>query len=215
MAKRAKRRPLRASKGNAKSSPSDQQSSRQYSASTLLHPSSTSCKRRVATACAKHTLPIPTTVKPTLAERFYSLPTELRAEIFALLLVRPVKWQFPHLYTPESCPRLLSNDDLTPELRVCQMYGGRHTCVRCVTGHHFNQRSPLWLSRQDPGYSTWMNPWRSMWAPEVRNEFVCSDCWDEEFRPRPHPQQKVCVPRAVAFLLIPDNGATTTRTADS
>ncbi|KAK6062781.1 hypothetical protein SCUP515_13029 [Seiridium cupressi] len=39
---------------------------------------------------------------PTLAQRFYALPQELQDEIFAWLLVRPVKWDREHR---ADCPR--------------------------------------------------------------------------------------------------------------
>lgn len=149
--------------------------------------------RGVANAHAKHTnrglLTLP--LEPTLADRFHALPTELRLHIFSFLMVQPVKWNLEH--STDCCLRDSVDSVVLPRIRefdwVAYRYRGyltsQDTCVRCLTGHH-HQRVPLW-NREDPSLLVWQNPWRSEWAPEILNEFVCSDCWDMDLRPDEHP----------------------------
>lgn len=195
-----KRRPLRASKATSTQQDNIQDDHQRQSA-TIIHPSrplDSSQKRRRGIAHQKKAQqPQPT--KPTLGDRFHALPAELRAEIFSHLLVRPVKWQLPHNRTPEACALISNSWTIYPEI------GSRmkNTCMRCFTDH-WRTRIPLWRGLQDRdesvekwnrnaaglGLRVWQNPWRSQWAPKVANEFICSDCWDQEFRPKPNPAQE-------------------------
>ena len=184
MAKKAKRKLLRASRKALDPASPNQQFPQPWNASvpTQILPRFRP-PRGVAQAHTKHAaLPPAPTSRPPLGDRFHALPAELRAHIFSLLLVRPVKWQLTHHL---HCPLLPSTNHSTPRKDA------KDTCVRCVGGHD-HQRIPLWRSRQsqDLGFRTWRHPWRSEWAEEVGNEFMCSDCWDAEFRPRPHPAEE-------------------------
>ncbi|KAI0153062.1 hypothetical protein GGR57DRAFT_154758 [Xylariaceae sp. FL1272] len=113
------------------------------------------------------TTQLPTESKtPDLGSRFAALPPELRAEIFAWLLVRPVKWDAPHL---PACP--LNEKpfrDIRPRLLLAT-----ETCAT------FSRSVGRWRARTKPIH---VNPWRSTWAPPIRNEFLCSECWDMRFR---------------------------------
>ncbi|KAK4547051.1 hypothetical protein LTR36_001272 [Oleoguttula mirabilis] len=105
---------------------------------------------------------------PTLADRFHALPAELREHVFALLLVQPVRYDMQHLGT---CPLRDASLPLNANLRPSRPWR-THACG--------------WR-RHDDYTPTWHNPWRSKYAPPVRNPFLCSDCWDRKFRPRPFP----------------------------
>ena len=110
-----------------------------------------------------------------------------------------MKWQLEHQTEPERCPLTLHSWSIYPSI----YNDNNNACVRCFTDH-WHDRVPIWRTLQEPdlnvekwnskasgiGYSIWTNPWRSQWAPPVANEFICSDCWDLEFRPRPHPAQE-------------------------
>lgn len=143
-----------------------------YTAARLIHPTATTIQRGVAKAQAKHrddnAIRGP---KPlSLGHRFQALPAELRAHIFSLLLVRPVKWNLDH---EPDCPLYA---DPTLDLRA-----EPGDCARCWGGLH-----PLLWRNQTTRRGGWkgarLNPWRSKYAPTVMNDFMCSDCWDESFR---------------------------------
>ncbi|KAI0487772.1 hypothetical protein F4859DRAFT_466151 [Xylaria cf. heliscus] len=114
-----------------------------------------------------------------LGTRFANLPAELRAEIFAWLLVRPIKWSAEHR---EDCP--LRNPELTSspfdDIRP-RMVPSRNTCPLSYCGRPVG----LWRSRLHPIY---VDPWRSEWAPVITNEFLCSTCWDSKFYGGPIPR---------------------------
>ncbi|KAI8631643.1 hypothetical protein F5Y19DRAFT_493528 [Xylariaceae sp. FL1651] len=113
-----------------------------------------------------------------LGTRLAALPPELRAEIFAWVLVRPVKWSAPHIAPcPLLSPELTATPfrDIRPRLNFAQA-----TCASV-----YRPRATKWRHRTKPIHT---NPWRSTWAPEVRNEFLCSDCWDHNHRPGPLPR---------------------------
>ena len=163
----AKRNRLRVSKA-----PVDDQKPTPRHASTLLHPTTRqTIPRRVAAAHEKHKHDNdpPEPIHPTLADRFHALPGELRNHIFAFLLVRPVKWQAEH---NASCPLRTSNADITPKPTWPE-----HNCCRCIGPYHSDSLD------QHTSRTIWANPWRSKWAPEVSNGLMCSDCWDQNFRP--------------------------------
>ncbi len=110
---------------------------------------------------------------------------------FSFLLVREPKWNRTH--RPD-CPLLTSNTVSAPQMDPTDWYSHLRygwpvhtfdTCVRCLN-NHYASRAPLW-QRDEPPRRTWTNPWRSSWAPPVTNEFMCSNCWDRDFRTNPHP----------------------------
>ncbi|TRX96414.1 hypothetical protein FHL15_002686 [Xylaria flabelliformis] len=115
----------------------------------------------------------------TLGTLFANLPAELRAEIFAWLLVRPVKWSAEH---EAECP--LRNPELTSspfeDIRPC-MIPSQETCPLAYRGLPASR----WRSRKKPVF---MDPWRSQWAPTITNEFLCSSCWDARFRSHRAPR---------------------------
>ncbi|KAI1077782.1 hypothetical protein F5B20DRAFT_582890 [Whalleya microplaca] len=125
----------------------------------------------------------PVQVPGTLGYSFASLTPELRAEIFAQLLVRPVKWNATH--DPRSCPLaacpMLLASSVRPRLEPLQA-----SCATRVLG------GPRWWLRDDR--PTWRDPWRSSWAPEPANPFLCSACWDARFRPAPFPRSPASLP---------------------
>ncbi|KAI0854620.1 hypothetical protein F4860DRAFT_520673 [Xylaria cubensis] len=115
----------------------------------------------------------------TLGTLFANLPAELRAEIFAWLLVRPVKWSAEH---EAECP--LRNPELTSspfeDIRPC-MIPSRETCPLA----YYGVPASRWRNRKKPVF---MDPWRSQWAPTITNEFLCSVCWDARFRSHRAPR---------------------------
>lgn len=146
-------------------------------------------KRRPALARRKHghDLEPPSYLASSpLLDRFYALPAELRERVFAILLVQPTKWDIPHLRT---CPlRTTADQRITfrPRLDVL-----RNCCAECSL-QHFSRSLP----RHWPIYPIWEDPWRSQWAPEQLNPYLCTKCYDEKHRPdRPvvHPEALPCL----------------------
>lgn len=84
-----------------------------------------------------------------------------------------VKWQLDHHL---SCGLRTTNNDNIYYPRIPE---GTNDCTHCASWFP----SPTWRYHQPSG----TNPWRSKWAPPVRNEYVCSDCWDEDLRPGVEP----------------------------
>lgn len=115
----------------------------------------------------------------TLGTRFASLPAELRAEIFAWLLVRPVKWSAEH---EADCPLRNPEETSSPfeDIRP-RMNPSRETCPLAYCGIPASR----WRSR---GQTIYKDPWRSEWAPVITSEFLCSVCWDARFRSHPAPR---------------------------
>lgn len=163
----AKRKGLRAPKHHSPTSASKEQHTA-FTAAQLLHPSPAASKRRVAKAHAKRRFDevLPAS-RPTLADRFAALPTELRAHIFSFLLVQPVKWALEHELP---CP-LYSNPDLFITFQ-------HDPCARCGGHCYPSAWRPLAVAWQELPLS----PWRSKYAPPVTNPFLCSNCWDADFR---------------------------------
>ncbi|KAK4555049.1 hypothetical protein LTR86_007815 [Recurvomyces mirabilis] len=114
---------------------------------------------------------------PTLADRFHSLPGELRAHIFTFLLVRPAKWSVKHL---ADCPKRTSNVDLIAQRQAADEDYHHHRCVHCK-GVPYGLRHH-WTLNLPPQY---IAPWRSHWAPKPRNPYICSTCWDIRWRQCP------------------------------
>ncbi|KAI1151078.1 hypothetical protein F4825DRAFT_451849 [Nemania diffusa] len=113
----------------------------------------------------------PNASPPSLGTRFAGLPAELRAEILAWLLVRPVKWSATHMADcPLRSPELTATpfEDIRP-----RMVPSRATCAAA------DPPMRRWRHCTRP---IWRDPWRSEWAPPITNEFLCSSCWDERFR---------------------------------
>ncbi|EME38684.1 hypothetical protein DOTSEDRAFT_75436 [Dothistroma septosporum NZE10] len=113
-----------------------------------------------------------TNAEPSLADRFNALPAELRAEVFSQLIVRPVKWDVEHQH---DCQRRNSDYDLTPV-----------TCdIGCAYGAYWSS----WRQRLNEGIRPRVSPWRSKWAPEQGNAYLCTDCYYEKaLRGGPHPR---------------------------
>lgn len=115
---------------------------------------------------------------PTLGDRFHSLAGELRAEIFAWLLVRPVKWDVKHkpLCEKRKCPNPYFNID---------PWAWHEEGVVCATTYTTDE----WRCRPDgQGSVADVHPWRSQWAPEQRNPYICDRCYDDRYRCRPSPR---------------------------
>lgn len=168
----AKRKALRVPRNGATTSPE----AIRFTAAKPIHPLPVRLERGVARAKAKHQLdnvvrgPAP----QTLADRFHALPAELRAEVFSLLLVQPVKWNLEH---DLACPM---HFDPAHDLRP----GSDHMCAHCgffdAWLHWRNWRRQTTTTSGWPG--AYGNPWRSKYAPRPTNEFLCTDCWDRDFR---------------------------------
>lgn len=97
---------------------------------------------------------------------FAALPQEIRDRIFALLIVRTVKWDVEH--NNECLVRRVGSSD-TPQKPYSVL------CPACNSPHPQRWR----LYEGDP----WVSPWRSQWAPQPTNPYLCSDCFDDKFRP--------------------------------
>ncbi|KAK4987567.1 hypothetical protein LTR50_004509 [Elasticomyces elasticus] len=112
---------------------------------------------------------------PTLGDRFFALPAEIRNNIYRLLIVQPTKWDIPHKAdcTPDWQEQSSAwLDDGTPV--------GRIYCAKSVRS---NWPSDWRKYRQ----AIFVNPTRSQWAPEQRNPYLCTDCYNR-FRPAPFPE---------------------------
>ena len=136
--------------------------------------------RRVRLARDKHAYDNDVVPCPTLAERFHALPSEIRNHIFAILLVRPARWDIAH---DPDCDFRNRADSSIVIVTLPEPDWNEYTCVRCCTWHDENKRFKK---------IGWEHPWRSKYAPTPANRLMCSDCWDEHFRPRPCPP---CPPR--------------------
>ncbi|KAI0839409.1 hypothetical protein F5Y06DRAFT_295434 [Hypoxylon sp. FL0890] len=112
----------------------------------------------------------------TLGYRFYSLPPELRNEIFAWLLVRPPKWDREH---NASCPLRTT----TPEYSSLQPYLPVEGEVVCCDAY---MSSTAWRHRDEQRDPIYVDPWRSQWAPPQRNPYLCTFCYNEKHRERPY-----------------------------
>ncbi|KAF2172103.1 hypothetical protein M409DRAFT_49851 [Zasmidium cellare ATCC 36951] len=155
-------------------------------------------KKSVARARAKHKDDnSPKPEPPSLADRFHALPSELRAHIFSLLLVQPVKWDISHQPT---CILRRCDIDQTPR-RPWVHPSDSATCVYC------DDPSPSrWRRDVRLGLNIWTNPWRSHWAPPQRNPYLCSQCYDLFHNPQPVPRAEslpcLCARRANLSTLL-------------
>ncbi|KAI6080275.1 hypothetical protein F4821DRAFT_251880 [Hypoxylon rubiginosum] len=113
---------------------------------------------------------------PTLGNRFHALLPELRDEIFAWLLVRPVKWDAEH--TPTCLLRITPDpyQNIHPRLDTRQA-----TCALLYESYE----TARWRRRRKPIF---VDPWRSQWAPAQGNPFLCTICYDREYRLEPFPR---------------------------
>ena len=157
-------------------------------------------KWRVAIAHQKHAhdLDSPAPPRPTLGDRFHALPGELREIIFSFLIVRPAKWDLQH---KPDCALTLCTYVRPPYLdRI------RETCVECQ-GRHTSGNRGTGSWRSNDRLPVWVNPWRSQWAPEQMNPYLCTSCYDARYRAKPLPQAKslpcLCARREdLAVLLV-------------
>ncbi|KAI1327045.1 hypothetical protein F5Y16DRAFT_421225 [Xylariaceae sp. FL0255] len=116
---------------------------------------------------------------PNLGTRFAALPSELRAEIFSWLLVRPVKWAARHLPTcPLSDPHF---DNPFHRFFPNWLRDGELRCAELI------RSTEHWRRTASKGDGL-VDPWRSKWAPEIGNHFLCSMCWDARFRSSSDPE---------------------------
>ncbi len=125
--------------------------------------------------CSSSSSSSPDASSPMLNDRFNALPYELRAEVFAQLLVtpQPNKWDAIHrsdCAIPGAPNPFMS---LRPSLNQLT-----HTCAS-----HFGPATS-WRHRDKP---VWVDPWRSAWAPPQLNPYLCTTCYDARWRPRPFP----------------------------
>ncbi|KAI1493633.1 hypothetical protein F5X96DRAFT_151812 [Biscogniauxia mediterranea] len=118
----------------------------------------------------------------TLGDRFQLLPSELRASVFAQLLVAPVKWTARHS-TDTACALLAAAHPFS-DVRPTPTSTGDYICAY----QHLWGTAGQWRAAQVQARGqTWTDPWRSAWAPAQRNAFVCAACYDERLRPRLGP----------------------------
>lgn len=167
----AGRKALRIPKSDVATASQGKQQQR-FTSAKLIHPHPVKARRGVARAHAKHQRDNDT-VTPgplSLADRFHALPSELRMEVFTLLLVQPVKWHLDH---DACCPLFtVPTRDIRPK---------GSSCARCTCSDY----PPVWrmyTTTRGGWQGAYQNPWRSTYAPQVANDFMCSDCWDEHFR---------------------------------
>lgn len=119
-----------------------------------------------------------------LGSRFHALPFELRAHIFSVLLVRPVKWDMLHF---ESCERSMektTSEYRRPSHHDLQLSKHSYICAEC--GPHTHERN--WRHAFERGYEVFVSPWRSKWAPPQSNPFLCTGCYDDRWRTPPFPE---------------------------
>lgn len=120
-----------------------------------------------------------------LGTRFHSLlPHELRAHIFSFLLVRSVKWNLQHL---ESCERRNSRTigEYTRPTHH-NLVGPDHSYICASCGPFTHERN--WRHAFERGFEVYVSPWRSKWAPDQGNPYVCTNCYDDRLRSRPFPE---------------------------
>lgn len=143
-----------------------------FRAATLIHPVNfnPSLPRRVKNSQWKHRNDnhlIPTS-HPTLAERFHALPGELREHVFAILLVRPPRFDLDH---SAGCPA----STLPAAVEIRPTFSSQsHSCGLFPNAFSFLRNKPVWH-----------DPWRSHYAPPVQHPFKCSNCCDREDRAKP------------------------------
>ncbi|KAK8041461.1 hypothetical protein PG994_014468 [Apiospora phragmitis] len=129
----------------------------------------------------------PTPGSAQLGELFHGLPREVRNEIFAQLLVRPVKWDVKHQAECEKRRKVPPHESIRP--RFERSVRSRYTCASRMQP---NTDLDTQLSR----LPIWRDPWLSRWAPEQTNKWVCTLCWTARLRPRPIPRPGPCRARA-------------------
>lgn len=119
-----------------------------------------------------------------LGTRFHALPPELRANIFSFLLVRPVKWDLQHLDGCEQSAAKTVSGYTRPSHHLLQDSDNIYICAECGPDTH--ERN--WRHAFTRGFEVYVSPWRSKWAPEQTNPFLCTNCYDDRWRARPFPQ---------------------------
>ncbi|KAK6850408.1 hypothetical protein PG995_005108 [Apiospora arundinis] len=114
-----------------------------------------------------------------LGELFHGLTSEVRDEIFAQLLVRPVKWDVEHQAECEKRRKVPPHESIRPQFE--HSYWPEYTCAS-------RMRPNTDLDTQLSRLPVWRDPWLSRWAPEQINKWVCTLCWTARLRPRPFPE---------------------------
>lgn len=123
--------------------------------------------------------------QPDLGSRFHALPSELRAHIFSILLVRPVKWEMRHSPSCELAERNTQSGYTRPShLGLHQLEKNPYVCANCGPDTH----EKTWRHAVTRGFEVYVSPWRSKWTPEQRNPYLCTNCYDERWRSRPYPE---------------------------
>ncbi|KXT00687.1 hypothetical protein AC578_8254 [Pseudocercospora eumusae] len=152
---------------------------------TILRPAHVAQRKRPALKTSE-TLSVEHS-NTTLGDRFNVLPAELRAHIFSFLLARPVKWDVEH---QPKCPRRQSDYDITPTMRSSNQCSVDASMVEWRKGN----------------CDIFQSPWRSQWAAEQQNPYVCSVCYDHRLRGRPTPTPRtlpcLCARRQELQLLL-------------
>jgi len=119
-----------------------------------------------------------------MGARFHALPPELRAHIFSFLLVRPVKWDLRHLDSCERSGAKTVSDYTRPSHHTLEDAENIYVCAECGPVTH--ERN--WRYAFTRGYEVYVSPWKSQWAPDQTNAFLCTNCYDDRWRTRPFPQ---------------------------
>ncbi|PLB46572.1 hypothetical protein P170DRAFT_438314 [Aspergillus steynii IBT 23096] len=115
-----------------------------------------------------------------------------------MLLVQPCKWDMRHFASPTCTP--VQDDYPGPSTDwFVRWTDVTHLCAECHAPEH------IWRS----GVPVLVSPFRSVWAPEQTNPFLCDNCYSEEVRAKRefHPPLKLlkclCVRREnLHFLLV-------------
>jgi hypothetical protein len=119
-----------------------------------------------------------------LGMRVHALPPELRSHIFSFLLVRPVKWDSRHLESCEKSSAKTISEYTRPSHHSLEDLENIYICAECGPDTH--ERN--WRHAFTRGFEVYVSPWRSKWAPAQTNPYLCTNCYDDRWRPRPFPQ---------------------------
>lgn len=129
----------------------------------------------------------------TLGDRFAMLPAELRADVFAHLLVRPVKWDTAHLPRSECLIDSFERHHQATSMECiwpCSSgYGDDARAWRRLILSAAGAQQPQdeyhridWAPEEPP---VTVALWHSSWAPEPRNKLLCSECYERKYRSDP------------------------------
>ncbi|KAL4946443.1 hypothetical protein BDV06DRAFT_234043 [Aspergillus oleicola] len=104
------------------------------------------------------------TLKSPFLDRVFSLPAELRLQIYRHILIRPCKFNLSHLPTCDGHPFIT---DGALAFRASGLY------LRCVECRPLTFKS--WQAE-----STCDSPAWSQWAPPKKNPFFCDECYADK-----------------------------------